>query len=76
MNVLILGGDGFCGWPIALRLTKEGCNVLIVDNLVRRKIDIELSTNSLTYIADIETRIECATKVFGKISFSNIQIIS
>ena len=75
MNVLILGGDGFCGWPIVLRLTKEGCNVLIVDNLVRRKIDIELSTNSLTYIADIETRIECATKVFGKISFSNIDIV-
>ncbi len=39
MKVLIAGGDGFIGWPLALRLSKLDYDVLIVDNLYRRKID-------------------------------------
>ena len=39
MKVLIAGGDGFIGWPFALRMSKDGWDVLIVDNLSRRKID-------------------------------------
>ena len=42
MRVLILGGDGFCGWPTALHLSAQGHDVAIVDNLSRRNIDIEL----------------------------------
>ena len=40
-KVFVLGGDGFCGWPTALRLSNEGYDVTIIDNLSRRKIDIE-----------------------------------
>ena len=40
MKVLVLGGDGFCGWPCAVNLADQGHDVLIVDNLSRRKIDI------------------------------------
>ena len=50
MRVLILGGDGFCGWPTALHLSAQGHEVAIVDNLSRRKIDIELEVSSLTPI--------------------------
>ena len=35
MKVLILGGDGFCGWPTALHLSEGGAEVVIVDNLSR-----------------------------------------
>jgi UDP-sulfoquinovose synthase len=57
MNVLVLGGDGFCGWPTALHLSARGMKVSIVDNLSRRRIDHQLGTASLTPIASMETRL-------------------
>ena len=56
-NILVLGGDGFCGWPTALRLSAAGYRVSIVDNLSRRKIDEELGCESLTPIRSIEERV-------------------
>lgn len=58
MKVIILGGDGFCGWPNALYLSARGHDVLIVDNLSRRKIDVELEVESLTPIRPISERIQ------------------
>ena len=49
-KVLVLGGDGFCGWPTSLYLSDRGHDVVIVDNLSRRNIDIELGCDSLTPI--------------------------
>jgi len=57
MKVLILGGDGFCGWPTALHLSALGHEIAIVDNLSRRKIDIELECESLTPIRPISERL-------------------
>ena len=42
MKVLVLGGDAFCGWPTSLHLSAQGHDVRIVDNLARRKADVEL----------------------------------
>lgn len=56
MRVLIAGGDGFCGWPTALYLSKQGHEVAIIDNLARRKWDEELRSNSLTPIASLQAR--------------------
>ncbi|MGD0692399.1 MAG: NAD-dependent dehydratase, partial [Acidimicrobiales bacterium] len=42
MKVLVLGGDGFCGWPTTLHLSDSGHDVIVVDNLSRREIDLEL----------------------------------
>lgn len=39
MRVIVAGGDGFIGWPLSLRLSKDGHEVLIIDNLRRRSID-------------------------------------
>ena len=50
MKVLVLGGDGFCGWPCAVNLADQGHEVLIVDDLSRRKIDIDLEVLSLIHI--------------------------
>ena len=44
-NILVVGGDGFCGWPLSLRLSNKGHNVIIADNLSRRKIDLELGSD-------------------------------
>ena len=40
MKIMILGGDGICGWPTSLHLSAKGHDILIVDNLSRRCIDI------------------------------------
>ena len=74
-NVIVLGGDGFCGWPSSLHLSKCGYNVTIVDNLIRRKIDVELECDSLTPIKSINKRIETWKELTGKIiNFEYIDI--
>jgi len=64
--VLVLGGDGFCGWPTSLYLSRRGYNVVIVDNLSRRAIDIELGVDSLTPIATPEGRVQAWKEVAQK----------
>jgi UDP-sulfoquinovose synthase len=67
MKILILGGDGYCGWPTALYLSDQGHEVTIVDNLCRRRFDEEeLGATSLTPIATIEERIAAWQEVSGK----------
>jgi UDP-sulfoquinovose synthase len=56
-RILILGGDGFCGWPASLRLSAQGHDVAIVDNFARRRADVELQAESLTPITTLETRL-------------------
>lgn len=65
-TVVVFGGDGFCGWPTSLGLSNAGYDVIIVDNLIRRKIDIELECNSLTPIRPIGRRLQCWKEVTGK----------
>jgi len=75
MKVLVLGGDGFCGWPTALYLSNKGHDVCIVDNLSRRKIDLELEVESLTPISHMSTRLETWKELTGKtINFHNIDV--
>lgn len=58
MKVLIIGGDGYCGWATALYLSKQGHEVGILDSLVRRFWDLELGVETLTPIAPIQQRIK------------------
>ena len=75
MRVMILGGDGFCGWPTALHLSKKSHEVMIVDNLSRRKIDLELEAESLTPIRPIGERLSAWKELTGKtIEFVNFDI--
>ena len=75
MRVLILGGDGFCGWPTALHLSAQGHEVAIVDNLSRRKIDIELEVSSLTPICHMGERLRAWKEVSGQdIAFHDIDV--
>jgi UDP-sulfoquinovose synthase len=54
---MVLGGDGFCGWPASLRLSAAGHDVLVVDDLSRRAIDDELGASSLTPLSLITERL-------------------
>ena len=75
MRVLILGGDGFCGWPTALHLSNRGHEVAVVDNLSRRDIDNELEVSSLTPIQPMGTRLAAWEEVSGKtITFSRYDV--
>jgi len=75
MRVLVLGGDGFCGWPTCLHLSNLGHEVHIVDNLVRREQDLELGAESLTPIRSLEERIHAWKELTGTaMGFSRIDI--
>jgi UDP-sulfoquinovose synthase len=65
-TVMVLGGDGFCGWPTSLYLSSVGYEVVIVDNFSRRKIDVDLGVGSLTPIATLETRLNSWKEITGR----------
>ena len=66
MKVLVLGGDGFCGWPASLHLSARGDEVIIVDNFSRRRIDEELGVQSLTPIRTMVERRAAWQEVSGR----------
>jgi UDP-sulfoquinovose synthase len=66
MKVLVIGGDGYCGWATALYLSNRGYQVGILDNMVRRHWDMELCVETLTPIAPIQSRIQRWKDLTGK----------
>jgi UDP-sulfoquinovose synthase len=66
MKVLVIGGDGYCGWATALYLSNRGYEVGILDSLVRRHWDLELGVETLTPIASIHQRINRWQELTGK----------
>lgn len=75
MKVIILGGDGFCGWPTSLHLSNLGHEIVIADNLSRRDIDNELEAFSLTPIQPMGKRLEAWRELSGReIRFVNLDV--
>jgi UDP-sulfoquinovose synthase len=75
VQILILGGDGFCGWPTSLHLSARGHDITIVDNLSRRNIDNELEAFSLTPIRPIGERLRVWKELTGRtIEFHNFNV--
>jgi UDP-sulfoquinovose synthase len=66
MRVLVIGGDGYCGWATALHLSNKGYEVRILDSLVRRHWDAQLGADTLTPIAPIQKRIQRWQDLTGK----------
>jgi UDP-sulfoquinovose synthase len=66
MRVLILGGDGYLGWPTALRFSARGHEVAVVDNFSRRRWHQEQSTDSLTPIRSLTERIDAWRELSGR----------
>jgi UDP-sulfoquinovose synthase len=66
MRVLILGGDGYLGWPTALRFSARGHEVAVVDNFSRRRWHREHGTDTLTPIRDLDERIDSWRELSGE----------
>jgi len=67
MKILVLGGDGYCGWPTALYLSQQGHEVAIADNFLRRLWDHELGAMTLTPIAPLPERLRAWSRATGKL---------
>ncbi|KAG6391198.1 hypothetical protein SASPL_148951 [Salvia splendens] len=65
-KVMVIGGDGYCGWATSLHLSNKNYEVAVVDNLVRRSFDHQLGLDSLTPIASIHNRIRRWKSLTGK----------
>ena len=65
MRVLVLGADGYLGWPTALHLSHRGHEVGAVDNFVRRQYDYELGTSSLVPISHMQHRVKAWEEISG-----------
>ncbi len=66
MRILVLGGDGYLGWPTALHLSEVGHEVAVVDNFARRGYDFEMGVESLVPIETLQTRIRVWRELTGK----------
>ena len=66
MNILILGGDGYLGWPTALHLSGLGHEVAVADNFLRRYMVMELGASSLTPVQSLHQRVRAWKDVSGK----------
>jgi UDP-sulfoquinovose synthase len=66
MRILVLGGDGYLGWPTALHLSQCGHEVAVADNFVRRQYDLEMGVDTLVPIESLQTRAEVWRELTGK----------
>jgi UDP-sulfoquinovose synthase len=66
MKIIVLGGDGYCGWATSLYLSAKGHAVTIVDNFLRRQWDHELGAQTLTPIAPLSDRLRAWYRLTGK----------
>jgi UDP-sulfoquinovose synthase len=65
LRILVLGGDGYLGWPTALHLSRRGHDVGVVDNFARRQYDHEMGVDSLVPIAQLHHRVKVWEEVSG-----------
>lgn len=66
MRILVLGGDGYLGWPTAMNLSAAGHDVAVVDNFMRRLMSVEMSAGSLTPIRALQERRRAWKEVSGR----------
>ncbi len=66
MRIIVLGGDGYCGWPTALYLSARGHSIAVVDSFVRRQWDHELGAQTLTPIRPLAERLNVWQQLTGK----------
>ncbi len=66
MRILVLGGDGYLGWPTALHLSERGHEVAVADNFIRRQYDHELGVESLVPIEPLHVRTRAWQDISGR----------
>jgi len=66
MRILILGGDGYLGWPTAMYFSRKGHEVAVVDNFNKRKWALEMGVKTLIPIATLHERINIWQSITGQ----------
>lgn len=66
MRIMVLGGDGYLGWPTAMHLSGRGHTVAVVDNMARRAWDYEFGAESLTPLCSLQERIATWQTLTGR----------
>jgi UDP-sulfoquinovose synthase len=66
MKILILGGDGYLGWPTAMYLSRHGHQVAVLDNFAKRRWELELNAEPLIPIQTLHDRVEMWRTVEGR----------
>lgn len=67
MNILILGGDGYLGWPTAMHFSARGDKVMVVDNFAKRRWELEEGIEPLIPVATLHRRVRRWQQVSGKV---------
>src|ERR1700691_4552797 len=67
MRIAVLGGDGYCGWATAFYLSKQGHQVAIVDNFIRRQWDRDLGVETLRPIRSLRGRVQVWKDLTGTV---------
>ena len=65
MRILVLGADGYLGWPTAMDLAAKGNDVIAVDNYLRRTIAGDTDSDALYKTPDLVERAKIFTEVSG-----------
>ena len=63
MKILIIGGDGYLGWPTAMHLSNKGHKVHLIDNFSKRNIENENGIKPLYQIETMKNRIDAWQKL-------------
>jgi UDP-sulfoquinovose synthase len=66
MKILVLGGDGYLGWPTAMHFANHGCDVAVFDNFLKRKWELENGITGLLPIATLHERVKTFKDVTGR----------
>jgi UDP-sulfoquinovose synthase len=66
LNILILGGDGYLGWPTAMYLSRQGHEVGVLDNFAKRRWEMELNVEPLIPIQTLHDRVMAWREVSGR----------
>lgn len=66
MKILILGGDGYLGWPTAMYLSRKGHEVAVLDNFNKRKWELEIGVKPLVPVSTLHERIKAWKEISGK----------
>jgi UDP-sulfoquinovose synthase len=66
MRILILGGDGYLGWPTAMYLSNKGHEVAVADNMVKRYWEAEIGVEPLGIVRPLHIRVQRWLEMTGK----------
>ena len=67
MRILVLGGDGYLGWPTAMYLSAHGHDVAVMDNFAKRRWEVELNVEPLIPIHTLHDRVQVWKEVTGRV---------